>query len=120
MSAALADPSAEPRTYQAAMSIPHWRQAMEQEYQALLRNDTWTLVPLPPRVNIIDSKWVFKVKKHSDGSIERYKGRLVARGFRQRFGLDYEDTFSPACGQTYYYSPSSVACSYSRLVSSSA
>ena len=45
MSAALADPSSEPRTYQAAMRIPHWREAMEQEYQALLRNQTWTLVP---------------------------------------------------------------------------
>ncbi|XP_071685269.1 uncharacterized protein [Lolium perenne] len=81
MAAAVADPSSEPRTYQAAMGIPHWRQAMEQEYNALLRNETWTLVPSPPRVNIIDSKWVFKVKKHSDGSIERYKARLVARVF---------------------------------------
>ncbi|KAK1679188.1 hypothetical protein QYE76_040036 [Lolium multiflorum] len=82
------------------MSIPHWREAMEQEYQALLRNETWTLVPSPPKVNIIDSKWVFKVKKHADGSIERYKARLVARGFRQRYGLDYEDTFSPVVKPT--------------------
>jgi hypothetical protein len=67
---------------------------MEQEYHALLRNETWTLIPPPPRVNVIDSKWAFKVKKHSDGSIERYKARLVTRGFRQRYGLDYEDTFS--------------------------
>jgi histone deacetylase 1/2 len=94
MAAAIDDPTIEPRTYQAAMAIPHWKAAMELEYQALLRNDTWTLVPPPPRVNIIDSKWVFKVKKHDDGSIKRYKARLVARGFRQRYGLDYEDTFS--------------------------
>jgi histone deacetylase 1/2 len=100
MTAALADPTAEPRTYQAAISIPHWREAMEQEYQALLRNETCTLVSPPPRVNIIDSKRVFKVKKHSDGTIERYKGRVVARGFRQRFGLDYEDTFSPVVKPT--------------------
>ena len=73
---------------------------MEQEFHALLRNKTWTLVPPPPRVNVIDSKWVFKVKKHSDGSIERYKARLVARGFRQRHGLDYEDTFSPVVKPT--------------------
>ncbi|KAK1629526.1 hypothetical protein QYE76_003841 [Lolium multiflorum] len=99
-SPAITDPSSEPRTYQAAMSIPHWREAMEQEYQALLRNETWTLVPPPPRVNVIDSKWVFKVKKHSDGTIERYKARLVARGFRQRYGLDYEDTFSPVVKPT--------------------
>jgi histone deacetylase 1/2 len=73
---------------------------MEQEYHALLHNETWTLVPPPPRVNIIDSKWVFKVKKHSNGSIERYKARLIARGFRQRYGLDYEDTFSPVVKPT--------------------
>jgi histone deacetylase 1/2 len=90
----VADPTAEPRSYQAAMSIPHWRAAMEQEYQAQLTNETWTLLPPPPRVNIIDSKWVFKVNKHVDGFIERYKARLVAKGFKQRHGLDCEDTFS--------------------------
>ena len=100
LAAAVADPSSEPRSYQAALRIPHWREAMEQEFHALLRNKTWTLVPPPPRVNVIDSKWVFKVKKHSDGSIERYKARLVARGFRQRHGLDYEDTFSPVVKPT--------------------
>jgi histone deacetylase 1/2 len=67
--------------YRAAMNIPHWREAMEQEYHALLRNETWTLIPPPPRANVIDSKWVFKVEKHSDGSIEHYKAHLVARGF---------------------------------------
>nr|XP_040249620.1 uncharacterized mitochondrial protein AtMg00820-like [Aegilops tauschii subsp. strangulata] len=82
------------------MSIPHWRAAMEQEYHALMKNKTWTLVPPPSRVNIIDSKWVFKVKKHADGSIERYKARLVAKGFKHRQGLDYEDTFSPVVKPT--------------------
>ena len=67
----VADPNDEPRNYEAAMSIPHWRAAMEQEYHALMHNETWTPVPPPPRVNIIDSKWVFKVKRHADGSIER-------------------------------------------------
>jgi histone deacetylase 1/2 len=100
LAVALSDPSVEPRNYQAAMAVPHWRAAMELEYQALLRNETWTLVPPPPRVNVIDSKWVFKVKKHADGSIERYKARLAARGFRQRYGLDYEDTFSPVIKPT--------------------
>jgi len=82
------------------MRVPHWREAMEREYHALLHNETWTLIPPPPRVNVIDCKWVFKVKKHSDGSIECYKARLVARGFRQRYGLDYEDTFSPVVKPT--------------------
>ena len=79
---AVDDPTAEPRSYQAAMSIPHWRAAMEQEYHAPMKNMTWTLVPPPSRVNIIDLKWVFKVKKHADGSIERYKARLLAKGFK--------------------------------------
>jgi histone deacetylase 1/2 len=96
----LVDPSSEPCTYQAAISIPHWREAMEQEYHTLIHNEMWTLIPPPPRVNVIDSKWVFKVKKHSDGSIERYKACLVARGFRQRYALDYEDTFSPVVKPT--------------------
>ncbi|KAK1697752.1 hypothetical protein QYE76_014449 [Lolium multiflorum] len=72
------DTDLEPANHHDALRIPHRRTAMEQEYQALLHNQTWTLVPPPPRVNVIDSKWVFKVKRHSDGSIERYKARLVA------------------------------------------
>jgi len=94
-----ADPTVEPRHFHAALGIPHWRAAMEQEFDALLKNNTWRLVPPVPEVNIIDSKWVFKVKRHSDGCIERYKARLVAKGFKQRYGLDYEDTFSPMVKQ---------------------
>jgi histone deacetylase 1/2 len=70
LSQAVADPTAEPHPYSAAMQIPHWRQAMELEYQTLIKNDTCTLVPPRTGVNVIDCKWVFKVKKHADGSIE--------------------------------------------------
>jgi histone deacetylase 1/2 len=73
---------------------------MDLEFQALRHNGTWQLVPPCPGVNVIDSKWIFKVKKHADGSIERYKGRLVAKGFKKMYGIDYEDTFSPVIKPT--------------------
>ncbi|CAL9024679.1 unnamed protein product, partial [Prunus brigantina] len=56
---------------------------------------TWVLVPPPANTNIVGSKWIYKLKRHSDGSISRYKARLVAQGFSQEAGFDYEETFSP-------------------------
>lgn len=73
---------------------------MDLEIQALRQNGTWQLVSPRQGINVIDSKWVFNVKRHADGSIERYKVRLVAKGFKQRYGLDYEDTFSPVVKPT--------------------
>lgn len=64
------------------------------EYLALMKNKTWHLVPPKKGINIIDCKWVYKVKRKSYGSLDRYKARLVAKGFKQRYGIDYEDTFS--------------------------
>jgi hypothetical protein len=95
MAHAQSDPTTEPHHYQAALSIPHWQSAMESEVQALHQNGTWTLVPPHSGINVIDSKRVFKVKKHADGTIERYKAQLVAKGFKQCYGLDYGDIFSP-------------------------
>jgi hypothetical protein len=67
---------------------------METEYSALMRNNTWHLVPPAPGQNLIDCKWVYKVKRKVDGPIDHYKARLVAKGFKQRYGLDYDDTYS--------------------------
>jgi hypothetical protein len=72
----------EPTSHKIALQDPLWRQAMSDEFDALLRNKTWHLVPSRPGLNIIDCKWVFKIKQKSDGSVDRYKARLVAKGFK--------------------------------------
>jgi histone deacetylase 1/2 len=85
----------EPRSLDEAFRDKNWCMAMESEHQALLKNQTWHLVPRPKGKNVTGCKWVYKVKRKADGSIDRYKAHLVAKGFKQRYGLDYEDTFSP-------------------------
>jgi histone deacetylase 1/2 len=72
---------AEPCSHRLALADPLWRQAMEEEYAALQQNNTWSLVPKPAGTNIVGSKWIFKLKHRPDGSIAKYKTRLVARGF---------------------------------------
>jgi len=81
--------------YHQALQLPHWKKAMQDEMDALHANHTWTLVPKTSTMNLVSSKWIFKVKTQSDGTIDRYKARLVARGFTQLPGLDYDETFSP-------------------------
>ena len=60
-----------------------------------MSSGTWELVDLPTGRKLIDCKWIFKVKKGSDGSVQRYKARLVAKGFAQKYGVDYDETFAP-------------------------
>jgi hypothetical protein len=72
-----------------------WKLAMDDEFQALARDNTWHLVPPNNVKNVIDCKWVHKIKRKVDGSLDRYKARLVAKGFKQQYGIDYDDTFSP-------------------------
>ena len=88
----------EPRTLQEALSSnqpAQWKEAADAEYQSLLDSHTWDLVKLPSGRKSIGCKWVFKVKHSEDGSVEKFKGRLVAKGFAQRYGVDYDETFSP-------------------------
>lgn len=73
----------------------YWKNAMKEEYSSLVKNKTWTLCDRPKDRKVISCKWVFKLKKKSDGSIDKYKARLVARGFAQEKGYDYNDTYSP-------------------------
>jgi hypothetical protein len=83
-----------PSSFTVASSLSPWVQAMEDEFSALHRQQTWTLVPPDPSQNVIGCKWVYKVKRNSDGIVSRYKARLVAKGFHQQPGIDYDETFS--------------------------
>ncbi|KAM3215020.1 hypothetical protein ACQJBY_067149 [Aegilops geniculata] len=73
---------------------------MSEEFAALRHTNTWVLVPRPPGVNIVGCKWIFKTKHRPDGSVDKHKARLVARGFTQQQGIDYGDTFSPVVKPT--------------------
>ena len=84
----------EPHTAQEALLHPQWKQAMEEEYNALMHNQTWVLVPPDPHMKIVDNKWIFRINYHADGSIQRYKAHLVAKGFHQTHGIDFFETFS--------------------------
>ena len=72
-----------------------WRQATQDEYDALMKNETWELVPRPPGRKVTRCKWVFKLKRGGDGEVTRYKARLVAQGFTQQYGIDYHETWAP-------------------------
>jgi hypothetical protein len=87
------DASPIPSSVRTALAVPHCRRAME-EYAALLANHTWDLVPCPPGTNVVTGKWLFCHKLTSDGSLDRYKARWVLRGFTQRPGVDYNETFN--------------------------
>ena len=67
---------------------------MKEELDALSKNHTWDLVTLPLRKSVVGCKWIYKIKTRSDGSIKRYKARLVEKGFTQEYGIDYEETFA--------------------------
>ena len=84
-----------PRNPLDALRDPNWKLAMLDEFNALIKNETWELVPRPPDVNIIRSMWIFTHKEKSDGSFERHKARLVGNGKTQQVGIDCGETFSP-------------------------
>ena len=84
----------EPHTDREASIDPLWQITMKEELDALSKNHTWDLVTLPPRKSVIGCKWIYKIKTRSNGSIERYKTRLIAKGFTQEYEIDYEETFA--------------------------
>lgn len=85
----------EPTCFGQAIKDPQWRAAVSAEFQALQSQGTWDLIPSSSKYNVLGCKWIFKIKRNMDGSIARHKARLVAQGYQQEFGIDYEETFSP-------------------------
>ncbi|GJR18831.1 ribonuclease H-like domain-containing protein [Tanacetum coccineum] len=84
-----------PKSLFIALKDPNWCNAMYDEYNALVKNDTCILIPRPSDVNLVRSMWLFKHKFHADGTLSHYKARLVANGSNQQHGVDFDETFSP-------------------------
>lgn len=92
-----------PKGYADALELPQakeWLLAMRMEFSSLMKNHTWDLVPTPPGVKIVGSRWVMTVKFGADGTIKRYKARFVVQGFSQTEGIDYFETFAPVVSLT--------------------
>ncbi len=96
--------TSEPQTNMDAMNTPNcqeWKKSIQEEYDSLLNNHTWTLTPLPTdQFSVIKSGLVLKLKPGVGGAEPRYKARLVAKGYSQRFGIDYEETLTQSPSRT--------------------
>lgn len=89
-----------PTTIAQALADPRWRKAVTDEFNSIVQNRTFSLVPPSPDQNPISCRWIFTIKYNPDGSVRRYKARLVARGYTQLPGIDYTETFSPVIKST--------------------
>lgn len=83
-----------PTCHTQALKDPVWRVAMADEFNALIAAGVWELVPPDSSQNLVGCKWVFRVKFNPNGSVERHKARLMAKGFSQRPGIDFFETYS--------------------------
>ena len=75
-----------------------------EEYQSIMKNDVWEIVPRPEKKSVVTSKWIYKIKHAIDGSIEKHNARFVACGFSQKEGIDYEEKFAPIARYTFIIS----------------
>ena len=80
-----------PNSYEEAAQKKEWVEAMTEEYQSIMKNDVWDIIPNPGNKSVVYSKWIYKIKHVARGSIKKYKARFVARGFSHKEGIDYEE-----------------------------
>nr|GEZ67913.1 retrovirus-related Pol polyprotein from transposon TNT 1-94 [Tanacetum cinerariifolium] len=85
----------DPTTFHEAAKLKEWRDAMCEELKSVTKNETWELVNLLPNKNVVGLKWLYKTKMDSNGEIQKYKARIVAKGYSQKKGIDFEETFAP-------------------------
>ncbi|XP_044182009.1 uncharacterized mitochondrial protein AtMg00820-like [Acropora millepora] len=102
----------EPQSMKEALDGKNSRKWMDAEYSSLINNETRELVPPPLDANIVGSKWVLKVKRDANGNINRYKAGLVAQGYSQTQGIDYEEVFSPVARYSSIRSLLALASAY--------
>lgn len=109
----------EPSTYREAIESQDsekWKAAMDEEMASLRDNETWTLTKAPQRGNVVGCKWVFKCKPDESGKTVRYKARLVAQGFSQKYGTDYDQVFAPVVKQITFRTVLTIASKRQMLV----
>jgi hypothetical protein len=90
----------EPSNFHEAVDQQVWRDAMVEKHTSIMKNDIWDIVSRPKGKSVVSSKWLYKIKHVADGSIEKFKAIFLARGFSQREGVDYEETFAPVARYT--------------------
>jgi hypothetical protein len=105
----------EPANYRDAIRSPNaekWKDSMDAEYETLMGYRTWNLVERPHNVNIVGNRWIYRIKRDNLGQINKYKARLVAQGFSQVPGLDFNETYSPTIRFTTIRLILALACKY--------
>jgi hypothetical protein len=101
----------EPTTFEEAVQKGQWKEAMTEEHQSIMKNEVWEIVPRPKGKSVVTSKWVYKIKHVADGSVDNYKARFMARGFFEKEGEDYDETFGPVARYTCIRAIISLAAS---------
>lgn len=93
--AAVTTSTLEPADSSKAWKCPNWKNSIFDKYNSIIKNDVWYLTKFPPGRSAISTRWVFTAKIDPEGNFQRFKSRLVVRGFKQQKGVDVEETFAP-------------------------